>query len=213
MIIFDLDGTLLDTAQDLHLSLNYALKTHNLSPTSKQETISMLGNGIDILVAKAIPNGKENPIFDNVFKTFKDYYSKHLNDNTAPYPQIIELLEHLKQQNIKTGIVSNKFDQGVKELHQKFFSHLIDYAQGVDENVQKKPSPDAIFAIINKLNAQNEKNIFIGDSEVDIQTAKNANIPCISVSWGFKTKEFLKENNASHIIDAPSELLEIINKI
>ena len=213
MIIFDLDGTLLDTAQDLHLSLNYALKTHNLSPTTKQETISMLGNGIDILVAKAIPNGKENPLFDTIFNTFKEYYSKHLNDYTTPYPQIIELLEHLQQQNIKTGIVSNKFDQGVKELHQKFFSNLINYAQGVDENVQKKPAPDAIFTIINKLDAKNEKNIFVGDSEVDIKTAQNANIPCISVSWGFKTKDFLKENNATHIIDTPFELLDMINKI
>ena len=173
----------------------------------------MLGNGIDVLVAKAINSDTTTPIFNSVFTTFKEYYSQHLNDNTAPYPQIIELLEHLKQQNIKTGIVSNKFDYGVKELHKKFFTNLIDYAQGIDENIKKKPSPDAIFAIIEKLNAQNEKNIFIGDSEVDIETAQNANIPCISVSWGFKTKEFLIQHNASHIIDNPLELLDIIDKL
>lgn len=213
MIIFDLDGTLLDTVEDLHISLNYALKAHNLPLKTKQETTAMLGNGIDILVAKAINSDTTTPIFNSVFTTFKEYYSQHLNDNTAPYPQIIELLEHLKQQNIKTGIVSNKFDYGVKELHKKFFTNLIDYAQGIDENIKKKPSPDAIFAIIDKLNAQNEKNIFVGDSEVDIETAQNANIPCISVSWGFKTKEFLIQHNATHIIDTPLELLDIIDKL
>ena len=99
------------------------------------------------------------------------------------------------------------------DVQSEFFTNLIDYAQGIDENIKKKPSPDAIFAIIEKLNAQNEKNIFIGDSEVDIETAQNANIPCISVSWGFKTKEFLIQHNASHIIDTPLELLEVIDKL
>lgn len=213
MIIFDLDGTLLNTVKDLHIALNYALKEHNLPLTTEIKTTSMLGNGIDVLVAKAIPNGKENPIFDKVFTTFKNYYSQHLNDYTSPYPQIIELLETLKKQNIKTGIVSNKFDYGVKELHQKYFSNLIDYAQGIDENIKKKPSPDAIFAIIDKLNATNEKNIFVGDSEVDILTAQNANIPCISVSWGFKSKDFLINHNATKIIDTPLELLDVINNL
>ena len=115
----------------------------------------------------------------------------------------------------ENNIVTVKGPKGtlVKELHKKFFTNLIDYAQGIDENIKKKPSPDAIFAIIDKLNAQNEKNIFVGDSEVDIETAQNANIPCISVSWGFKTKEFLIQHNATHIIDTPLELLDIIDKL
>ena len=108
------------------------------------------------------------------------------------------------------GIISNKFDEGVKELHKKFFNNLIDYAQGVTPTIAKKPSPDAVFELIKKLDAQNEKNIYIGDSEVDIKTAYNANIPCISVSWGFRSKEYLESINAKTIINTPKELLNYI---
>ena len=138
MLIFDLDGTLLDTLNDLHLSLNYALKKHNLPQTTKQQTLSYLGNGIDELVAKAIPSGKENPIFPEIFTTFKTYYEQHLNDTTAPYDGIIELLTKLKQKNYKLGIISNKFDKAVQELHQQFFSNLIDISIGTSNETPKK---------------------------------------------------------------------------
>lgn len=210
MLIFDLDGTLLDTSKDLHIALNYALKKHNLKQKTLQETLLLLGNGIDMLVAGAIDNGKQNKDFDAIFSTFKSYYKDHINDYTAPYDGIIELLQTLKQNNIKMGIISNKFDEGVKELHKKFFNNLIDYAQGVTPTIAKKPSPDAVFELIKKLDAQNEKNIYIGDSEVDIKTADNANIPCISVSWGFRSKEYLKSINAKTIINTPKELLNYI---
>lgn len=210
MLIFDLDGTLLDTAQDLHIALNYALKTHNLQPTTIKQTISYLGNGIDELVAKAIKDGKQNPIYPQTFATFKSYYEQHLNDYTAPYDGIIELLTKLKQKNYKLGIISNKFDPAVQELHNKFFKNLIDLSLGTSDTIAKKPSPNGIFTLIDKLNAKNEQNYFIGDSEVDIETASNANIPCISVSWGFKDKNFLQSHNAKIIIDTPQELLNYI---
>ncbi len=210
MLIFDLDGTLLDTAKDLEIALNYALKAHNYPQKSTAETLKLLGNGIDMLVAGALPSGKSNPEFSQIFATFKTYYSAHLNDYTAPYPGIIPLLKELKARNIKMGIVSNKFDEGVKALAAKFFSNLIGQAQGVSETVKKKPAPDAVFALISQLNAQNETNIYIGDSEVDIETAKNAGVPCISVSWGFRSKEFLQSVKAQKIIDAPNELLQLI---
>jgi phosphoglycolate phosphatase len=213
MIIFDLDGTLLDTAKDLEIALNHTLHTHNLPQKTTEETLKLLGNGIDMLVAGAIPNGKRNPSFNQIFATFKDYYSKHLNDYTKPYDGIIDLLTELKSQNTKMGIISNKFDEGVKELAQKFFPSIIEYAQGVTPDIKKKPSPDAVFSLINQLNAQNEVNIYIGDSEVDIETAKNANIPCISVSWGFRTRDFLESISAQTIVDTPKELLTAINKI
>ncbi|MBR5599275.1 MAG: HAD family hydrolase [Alphaproteobacteria bacterium] len=210
MIIFDLDGTLLDTSIDLHNALNYALKAHNLSQKTKQETLSYLGNGIDILVAKALENGKQNKDYPAVFNTFKTYYEQHLNDYTAPYKDIIELLTILKNKNYKLGIISNKFDEAVQELHQKFFQNLIDQSLGTSATISKKPSPDGIKLLIQQQNAINENNIFIGDSEIDIQTAHNANIPCISVSWGFRDREFLKSHNAIQIIDTPLDLLKIL---
>ena len=131
MIIFDLDGTLLNTAKDLEIALNYALRAHNFPEKTEAETLALLGNGIDALVAGALPQGRQNPDFEPVFATFKTYYSAHLNDYTAPYPGIIPLLQELRRRGVKMGIVSNKFDEGVKALAAKFFGGLIDYAQGV----------------------------------------------------------------------------------
>lgn len=210
MIIFDLDGTLLNTAKDLHIALNYALKNHSFPQKTEQETIDLLGNGIDILVAGAINNGKNNPKFAETFATFKDYYSKHLNDYTAPYDGIIDLLTELKQRNIKMGIVSNKFDEGVKELTKKYFNNLINNAKGTSDSIKKKPAPDAVFALIKEMHAENEKNLYIGDSNVDIATAKNAGLPCISVSWGFFSRQKLESIGAKTIIDKPYELLNLI---
>lgn len=130
MIIFDLDGTLLNTAKDLEIALNYALRSHNFPEKTEAETLALLGNGIDALVAGALPQGRQNPDFEPVFTTFKTYYSAHLNDYTAPYPGIIPLLQELRRRGVKMGIVSNKFDEGVKALAAKFFGGLIDYAQG-----------------------------------------------------------------------------------
>ncbi|MBP3687569.1 MAG: HAD family hydrolase [Alphaproteobacteria bacterium] len=211
MLVFDLDGTLLDTAKDLHIALNYALEKHGFEGKTEQETLALLGNGIEALVAGAIENGKENPQFLATFLTFKDYYFAHLNDYTKPYPGIMDLLRELKARHIKMGIVSNKFDEGVKALAERFFKGYIDYAQGVCATVQKKPAPDAVFALIKAQNAENEKNIYIGDSEVDIKTAQNAGLPCISVSWGFRSKKYLQSIGATTIIDSPKELLKYIS--
>lgn len=211
MLIFDLDGTLLNTLTDLHNALNYALSNHGCKQKTLEETKMLLGNGIERLVQDSIENGKDNPEYSQIFKTFKMYYTAHINDNTAPYDGIIPLLKKLKANHIKTGIVSNKFDEGVKTLATHYFKDLIDAAQGTTEKIQKKPSPDAVFALIKRLNAENEKNIYIGDSEIDIMTAKNANLPCISVSWGFRTKEELMKSGAKIIIDSPQKLLNFLN--
>lgn len=210
MIIFDLDGTLLNTVKDLHTALNFALKQHNFPLKTEAETVALLGNGIDILVAGAIKDGKNNPKFAETYQTFREYYTAHLNDYTKPYDGIIELLTELKSRNVKMGIVSNKFDEGVKELAHKYFNGLISHAVGTSETIKKKPSPDAVYALIKELNAENETNYYVGDSDVDINTANNANIPCISVSWGFFSRQKLESINAKIIIDTPKELLDII---
>lgn len=210
MLIFDLDGTLLNTIDDLHNSLNYALEKHHLPQKSLYETKMLLGNGIERLVADAIKDDKSNPSFSQIFTTFKNYYTAHINDHTKPYTGIIPLLQNLKACNIKTGIVSNKFDEGVKILTNKYFKNLINYAQGTSTTIKTKPSPDAIFTLIKKLHAEDENNIYIGDSEVDITTAQNANLPCICVSWGFRNKEQLFSSGATTIIDTPQELLKFI---
>lgn len=210
MLIFDLDGTLLNTIDDLYNALNYALSYHGFKQKTLTETKMLLGNGIECLVAGAIDNGKESPNFEATYHTFKTYYSAHINDCTKPYDGIIPLLKTLKNKNIKTGIVSNKYDEGVQKLATEYFTGLIDKAQGTSKTIQKKPSPDAIFALIKELKAENEKNIYIGDSEVDILTAQNANLPCVSVSWGFRSKEQLLATNAKIIIDKPQDLLKLI---
>ena len=140
MIIFDLDGTLLNTVKDLHTALNFALKQHNFTLKTEAETVALLGNGIDILVAGAIKDGKNNPKFAETYQTFREYYTAHLNDYTKPYDGIIELLTELKSRNVKMGIVSNKFDEGVKELADKYFSGLISHAVGTSETIKKKMS-------------------------------------------------------------------------
>lgn len=210
MLIFDLDGTLLNTATDLQNALNYTLKRHHLPEKSTEETLKLLGNGIDMLVAGAIEGGKNNPDFPIIFADFKSYYSDHLNDFTTPYEGIMPLLAELKRRHIKMGIISNKFDEGVKALSAKFFRGYIEHAQGTSDTVKKKPAPDAVFALIKEQHAENEQNFYIGDSEVDIKTARNAGLPCISVSWGFRSRAFLESVNATTIIDTPQELLNFI---
>ena len=210
MIIFDLDGTLLDTVEDLAVAVNHALKKFGFKEKNIDETKRLLGNGIALLVAGAIENGEKNPKFCEAYEEFKKYYSTHLYDYTKPYDGIIELLEELKRKNIKMGIVSNKFDEGVKCLRKEFFADLIEYAQGISETVKRKPNPDAVFELIKLQKAQDEENIYVGDSEVDIETAKNAGLKCICVSWGFRSREQLIESGAEIIIDEPKELLKYI---
>lgn len=210
MIIFDLDGTLLNTLTDLHNALNYSLNTYNIPSKTISQTKMLLGNGIERLIADSIPNGTENSDFTAIYQTFKTYYTKHIDDCTQPYEGIMPLLSELNKRAIKTGIISNKFDEGVKILAQKYFNNMINEAQGTSETIRKKPNPDAVFELIKKLKAENETNIYVGDSEVDIQTAKNANLPCISVSWGFRTKTQLLTAGAKVIINSPSELLNYI---
>jgi len=210
LVIFDLDGTLLDTLEDLADSVNVALEKYGLPLRSIEEVRSFVGNGLRNLMTQAVEGGEKYPKFEELFVFFKDYYRAHCNIKTAPYEGVMELMKELKGRGIKMAIVSNKFDAGVKALNEKFFAEYTETALGEREGIRRKPSPDSIYEVLRLLEIEKEQAIYVGDSDVDIQTAENADIRCISVSWGFRDEVFLMENGAGVIVDRPFELLEYL---
>lgn len=209
-IIFDLDGTLLNSLEDLRVSVNYALFGFKYPKQTLDMVRRNVGNGIEKLMERSLPDGKDNVNYEVCLEIFKEHYKTHMSVNTKPYPHIIETLAALKSRGYKLAVVSNKFDAAVKPLCQKYFKSLIDVAIGQSKDTKKKPAPDTVYMALDELESSAETSIYVGDSEVDIQTAKNSGMDCISVSWGFKTKEFLKQNGASVIIDTPLEIFNYI---
>ena len=207
--IFDLDGTLLDTLGDLAASVNYAMSTHHLPEHSVDEVRMMVGNGVRKLMERAIPDGAANPYFDETFAIFRHHYMEHQLDTTRPYDGIIETLQELKRRGCRTAVVSNKFDAATKSLCNHFFSGLVDVAIGENEaaGIHKKPAPDTVFEAIRLLGVSREEAVYVGDSDVDIATAQASGIPCISVLWGFRNREFLIAHGATKLIGSPTELL------
>ena len=211
-VIFDLDGTLLDTLQDLTNSVNFALQAMKYPERTLSEVRMFVGNGIGKLIERAVPKGTNTLDIQKTLQIFKSHYEQHCEDYTAPYPGIYELLDFLKEQGVQTAIVSNKADFAVKKLCKKYFANSISLAVGECENVRKKPAPDSVLAVINQLNSDNETTVYIGDSDVDIETARNANIDVISVTWGFRDKNFLLEKGAFICADSTSELKNLISE-
>lgn len=205
--VFDLDGTLLETLKDLAASTNYALRTHNMPEHSIEDVRMFVGNGVKKLMERAIPNGIENPQFEDVYATFRQHYLEHNLDTTKPYEGIPELLAELKARGKKLAIVSNKFYAATQELARHFFPDTIEVAIGERENIKKKPAPDTVIEALRQLGASRETAVYIGDSDVDIMTAKNCNMPCVSVLWGFRDKEFLMEHGATFFVEKPCQLL------
>ena len=207
--IFDLDGTLLDTLGDLAASVNHALRTHGLLEHSIDDVRRFVGNGVRKLMERAVPDGAGNPLFDETFATFRQYYMAHSLDTTRPYEGIPETLEALKARGCHLAVVSNKMMAATQELCRHFFPSTIEVAIGEDEaaGIRRKPAPDTIFAALKALGVGKEDAVYVGDSDVDIQTARNAGIPCISVLWGFRDRDFLLQNGAETFISTPSELL------
>lgn len=210
IIIFDLDGTLLSTLEDLRDSVNFALKKYNYEPISLDQTRNFVGNGVRKLVERAIPDGTKNGNFEECLKTFKTHYSENMYNKTKPYDGILKVLEKIKNMEIKTAVVSNKFDAAAKELCKKYFGNLIDIVVGQSDSIPQKPSPESIFEVVKYFGRNIEDCIYVGDSEVDIQTAKNAGIPCISALWGYRSKEILEKAGAKIIIKNPEEILELL---
>lgn len=201
LAIFDLDGTILDTLQDLTDSTNYVLNTNGYPIHTIDEVRRYVGNGIYLLIKRALPKGTDEKEIQRLFEQFVSYYKDHCAIKTKPYEGIKDLLVSLKEKGIKRAVVSNKGDFAVKILIDKYFPDLFEISVGQKDGVRKKPYPDSVNEILKELDCKNQDAVYIGDSEVDIQTAMNANMECISVSYGFRSKDFLKENKARLIVD------------
>lgn len=206
-IIFDLDGTLLNTLKDLQLSVNYALEKNSYPTRNADEVRRFVGNGIRKLVERAVPAHLSVADIDKVFKDFKVYYDAHATDNTALYDGIDKMLEVFNNE-CNLAIVSNKAQSAVDILWKRFFSDTVPIAVGDVEGQQRKPAPDSVFKVMNHFNAKPEETLYVGDSEVDIETAKNAGIDCISVSWGFRDISELVRYGAKKIVNSPEELID-----
>ena len=204
--IFDLDGTLLSTLADLAASTNYALRTHHMPERSLDEVRRFVGNGVKKLMERAIPDGLNNPLFEETFATFRQHYMQHNLDTTQPYPGIMQLREQLKAEDKNIAVVSNKFYAATRELCRHFFGDLVPVAIGEREDIRKKPAPDTVIEALRELGVDKEGAVCIGDSDVDIMTAKNSGMPCVSVLWGFRDKEFLLEHGATTLISKPEEM-------
>lgn len=211
-VIFDLDGTLLNTLDDLKDSTNFALNKFGYPERTIEEVRRFVGNGVGKLIERAIPDGLVNPCHEKCLKIFKENYAENMYNKTAPYNGIIDMLTELQTRQIKTAVVSNKFDSAVKELCKKYFNGLIQISIGECETVRKKPAPDSILKAVRELNSDIKNCIYVGDSDVDVQTAKNAGIPCIGVTWGFRDKELLQKEGADYIVNFPNEIIHLIQK-
>lgn len=210
LAIFDMDGTILDTLEDLKDTLNYALSKNHYPEHSLDDVRRFVGNGIPKLIERGVPKGTDAESIVQVHKDFMDYYKMHCADKTKPYDGIEELITELRNAGCKTAVVSNKADVAVQELCEQYFEGLFDYAVGDREGIRKKPAPDSVNEVLNHLKVEKPKAVYIGDSEVDIATAYNSGLDSIIVSWGFRDVPFLKEQGAKVIVDKPEEVANII---
>lgn len=211
-VIFDLDGTLLNTLEDLCDSLNAILLQEGYMPRTLDDVRSFIGNGVRRLVELSLPENTNDDEINRITSLFQLHYKSNMQNKTRPYDGVMELLAYLKSKHYKTAIVSNKFDAAVKGLSSKYFSNLIDLAIGETAEIRRKPAPDSIYKVITELNSDLSKTVLVGDSETDILTAKNAGISCIAVSWGFRSREILEANGADYIIDTAQELLALLKE-
>lgn len=212
-IIFDLDGTLLNTLEDLAAAVNYALVQCGQPVRNLDEVRTFVGNGIRNLIIRAVPQGEENPKFEEVFAVFKEYYGAHCNDKTCLYRGVRNLLVQLKEEGCRLAIVSNKADFAVKELQKIYFDGLIEVAIGEKEGILRKPAPDTVNQALRELDSVRKEAVYVGDSEVDIATAQNAGIPCVSVTWGFRDREFLREHGAKVFADTAEDLSRCLQEM
>ena len=209
-VVFDLDGTLLDTLEDLRSSVNHALRLHGFPERTYEEIRTFVGNGVRNLMLKAVPGGDAEPAFEAVFADFRSHYAVHWRELTAPYEGVVPLIEELHRRGLKLAVVSNKSDAEVKNLCTEFFGEKMASVRGEVPGVPRKPEPDSVFLALEALGVPREAALYVGDSEVDVRTARNAGLACAAVTWGFRTREELKEAGAETFIDTPAELLEMI---
>ena len=209
-VIFDMDGTILNTLEDLKNATNYSLRQFGMPERSLEEVRMFVGNGIRKLVERAVPAGASEEKIAQVFDVFLEYYEIHSADNTSPYPGILELVEKLKESGIKTAVSTNKADVPAQELGREYFNGIFDLIVGQQDGLKVKPAPDSVNKILSILDIQKKDAIYIGDSDVDVQTAKNSGLDFIGVSWGFRGREFLEKNGAKNIVDNANEILDLV---
>ncbi|MBE6260127.1 MAG: HAD family hydrolase [Prevotella sp.] len=222
--IFDLDGTLLDTLHDLATSVNYALRQHHMPEHPVDDIRRFVGNGVRLLMERAVPDGADNPQFDAAFGTFRQYYMHHSLDTTRPYDGIPELIRELHARGCQMAVVSNKMMAATQELVHHFFPEIpVAIGEHEAEGIRKKPAPDTVFAALKQLgypfpdHPHSVKNplkedrlaVYVGDSDVDLATARNAGLPCISVLWGFRDRDFLLHEGATTFVSHPLDILNI----
>lgn len=214
-VIFDLDGTLLDTLEDLTDSVNYAMKTFGFPAHTIAEVRTFVGNGAPKLLERSLPQGVENPDYEAALAAFKAHYAEHCEDKTRPYEGVPEMLAELKGQGYHLAVVSNKFDGAVKKLCKKYFGEFISVSIGESAEVKRKPAPDTVYRALRELGCDASRAVYVGDSEVDILTAKNASLPCISVTWGFRTEERLRSEGAREemLIRTPQMLAPLLARL
>lgn len=210
LVIFDLDGTILNTLEDLYISVNFALLKNNLPQRSREEVRRFVGNGIRLLIERAVPEKTESELTEKVFFDFKEHYAVHSMDNTKPYEGIKDLLTDLKRQGVKTAVVSNKADFAVQKLVSLYFDGMFDFVLGEMEGTNKKPAPDMVYKAIEAVDVSAEYVVYIGDSEVDVETADNSSVDCIIVDWGFREREYLLSCGAKVLASCVSELSELL---
>ena len=206
--IFDLDGTLLNTIGDLAASTNYALRQYRMPEHTIDDVRRFVGNGVGKLIERAIPEGLANPQYEDVLATFRKHYMLHSLDTTAPYPGIESLLHSLRSHGCNVAVVSNKFYNATVELCRHFFADTVEVAIGERENIRRKPAPDTVFEAMRQLGVSGEDTVYVGDSDVDVATARNSGIPCISVLWGFRDRDFLIEHGATTFVNTPEDILK-----
>ena len=212
-VVFDLDGTLLDTLEDLTDSVNAALLAFGGSPKSIEQIRAYVGNGIRNLMLRCVEGGEDHPEFEQIFQAFREHYKHNSRNKTKPYDGVTELLRTLKNDGYLLAIVSNKADFAVKDLNAYYFKEFGMAAVGEREGVARKPAPDAVWSALNELGVSPEQAVYVGDSEVDVKTAANANLPCISVLWGFREKQFLKEHGAVCFAETAGDIPALLEKI
>ncbi len=210
LAVFDLDGTILDTLADLSASLNHALTACGYPARTLDEARRFVGNGIHKLVERGVPAGTDAAGVEAVFAAFKAHYKDHSRDATRPYDGVPQMLQKLRADGVKLAVVSNKVDSAVGELCRSYYPGLFDAAVGEREGVRRKPAPDSVLQVLRELDVSADRAVYIGDSDVDVETGKNAGLPVISVTWGFRDEDFLRDHGAAAYAHSPDELYELL---
>ena len=212
-LIFDLDGTLLYTLEDLHDAANHVLGKNGYPLNTLDDTRHFVGNGLKMLMKRSLRRDVTPEVLERLFQELRDYYTKHCQMKTRPYDGIMEALEYFQKLGYKMAIVSNKNDAAVKELNAYYFEKYISVAIGEREGIQRKPAPDTVFAALKQLRSSKDNALYIGDSEVDYETARNAGMDCMLVSWGFRDRSILEQLKPEFLMDKPEEMTGVLSKV